>query len=121
MQETENQERKTEDVKSPDPAPQAKTAAAPAADAATADENALPESDHPYADNEDQTWEYEEEGAANGVVITFDEQTETESGYDYIYILDEKGEEVGKYSGKELAGAHIAVPTAKFTIRLTSD
>ena len=44
-----------------------------------------------------------------------------ESGYDYIYILDEKGEEVGKYSGKELAGAHIAVPTAKFTIRLTSD
>lgn len=121
VQETENQERKTEDVKSPDPAPQAKTAAAPAADAATADENALPESDHPYADNEDQTWEYEEEGAANGVVITFDEQTETESGYDYIYILDEKGEEVGKYSGKELAGAHIAVPTAKFTIRLTSD
>jgi uncharacterized repeat protein (TIGR02543 family) len=81
----------------------------------------LPESDHNYANSLDQSWSYELEGATAGVLVTFDAQTATESGYDYIYVLDADGNEVGKYSGTELAGATVAVPTSKFTVRLTSD
>ena len=81
----------------------------------------LPESDHEYANSYDNTWSYTKDDAENGVVITFDEQTEVESGYDFIYILDANDNEIGKYTGKELAGASVAVPTAEFKIRLTSD
>ncbi|MCD8365699.1 MAG: InlB B-repeat-containing protein, partial [Clostridiales bacterium] len=85
------------------------------------EETALPESDHNYANSEDTTWSYTLEGATNGVYVTFDAQTKTESGYDYIYIYDGDDNEVGKYTGTELAGATVYVPTATVQIRLTSD
>ncbi len=81
----------------------------------------LPESDHPYANNEDKSWTYTLEDATNGVYVIFDEQTEVEDGYDYIYVYDGNGNEIGQYTGTSLAGATLYVPTASFTIRLTSD
>ena len=85
------------------------------------DENVLPESAHDYENNADQTWAYSLENANDGVVITFDAQTETENNYDFIYIMDGNGNTVGEYTGTALAGAKVAVPTSSFTIRLTSD
>ena len=89
----------------------------------TADDSTegLPESEHNYANSEDYTWSYTLEGATNGVYVTFDGETYTESGWDYIYVYDADNNEVGKYSGGTLAGGTIYVPTATFYIRLTSD
>lgn len=81
----------------------------------------FPESEHNYANNMDETWEYTLEGAENGIYVTFDEQTQTESGWDYIYVYDSADNEIGKYSGTELAGVTLYVPTATVKIRLTSD
>ena len=81
----------------------------------------LPESAHNYENNYDNTWSYTQEGATAGVVITFDEQTAVESNYDFLYVLDANDNQIGKYTGKELAGASVAVPTATFKIRLKSD
>ena len=81
----------------------------------------LPESDHNYANNMDQSWEYQAEGASNGAYVTFDDQTSTESGYDFIYVYDGNGNEIGKYTGTELAGKTLYIPTASLKIRLTSD
>ncbi len=85
------------------------------------EEAALPESDHNYANGEDTTWSYTVEGATNGIYVTFDEQTETESGYDYIYIYDGDDNLVGTYTGTALAGVTVYVSTATVQIRLTSD
>ncbi len=81
----------------------------------------LPESDHKYVPNFDHTWTYTVEGATNGIYLTFDDQTSVENGYDFLYILDGDGNEVGKFTGTELAGRTIYVPTATVQIRLTSD
>ncbi len=86
-----------------------------------AEEVQLPESEHDYASNEDRTWEYTAEGADNGVIVTFDEQTKTESGWDYIYVYDGNDNQIGEYSGTELAGVSLYVPTQTVKIRLKSD
>ncbi|MCU6761523.1 repeat [uncultured Roseburia sp.] len=85
------------------------------------DAPALPESSHDYDKNHDQTWSYTAENAANGVYVTFNKDTNVESGYDFIYVLDGNGNEIGKYTGTELAGKTVYVPTATVQIRLTSD
>ncbi|MGN0295314.1 MAG: InlB B-repeat-containing protein [Lachnospiraceae bacterium] len=81
----------------------------------------FPESDHNYANNTDETWTYTLEGGENGIYVTFDEQTQTESGYDFIYVYDGEDNEIGRYSGTELAGVTLYVPTATVKIRLTAD
>ncbi len=80
-----------------------------------------PESEHNYSNNEDESWTYTLGGAENGVYVTFDEQTYTESGYDYIYVYDGDGNQIGKYDGSSLAGVTLYIPTDTFTVRLTSD
>lgn len=82
---------------------------------------AYPESAHPYAANMDQSWVYAAEENVESLTVTFSEETKTQSNYDYIYIYDQYGEQVGKYSGTQLAGQAIEILGSAFTIRLTSN
>ena len=79
------------------------------------------QSAHPYSGNTDQTWYYTHPTAADSLDITFSNDTQTESGYDHIYIYDANGVEVGMYSGTLLAGQTVTVPGNQFSIRLVSD
>lgn len=90
---------------------------------ATPEETAsdLPQSNHDYDNGMDESWEYTVTGATNGIVVTFDSQTETENNWDFIYIYDGNDNQVGRYTGTALAGASVYVPTATVRIRLTSD
>ena len=88
---------------------------------ADSEETPLPESEHPYANSYDNTWSYTADNAENGVYVTFDDQTETEKGYDFIYISDADDNQIGKYSGTSLANSTVYVPTSTVKIRLTSD
>lgn len=78
------------------------------------------ESNHPYANNMDETWILNKPGAQS-VAVTFSSDTYVESGYDYIYIYDATDALIGKYTGKELAGKRIVVSGDTVKIRLTSD
>ncbi len=80
-----------------------------------------PESIHPYAANTRKTWNYTHKTAADSLEITFSGNTETESGWDYIYIYDGDGNQIGKYSGIQLAGRTVTILGNSFSIRLTSD
>lgn len=82
---------------------------------------AYPESEHPYSNYMDQTWLYTHPKAVGSLEVKFSSDTQTESGYDYIYIYDAVGLQVGKYSGTELAGRTIVVQGNSFSIKLTSD
>lgn len=53
--------------------------------------------------------------------VTFSADTATESGYDYIYIYDAHDNEIGSYSGMELAGQTINIVGNSVKIRLVSD
>ena len=78
------------------------------------------ESPHNYDNSCTDVWSYKLDGASS-LNVTFDAQTELEDGFDYLYILDGSGKEVGKYTGKELAGKTIQVTGDTVKIRMASD
>ena len=78
------------------------------------------ESAHPYENDTDEKWTIHKNNAKR-IAVVFSDKTETESGFDYIYIYDKDNEEIGCYSGTELAGKRIVVQGDTVTIRLTSD
>ncbi len=79
------------------------------------------QSAHPYSSNMDTTWVYTHPTAADSLEITFSSDTETESNYDWIYILDGNGNQIEKQSGTALAGKTVTVPGNVVKIKLTSD
>lgn len=60
------------------------------------------ESAHPYSDDSDKSWTIYKKNATR-IAVVFSDSTETED-CDYIYLYDKNGEEIGNYSGTELAG-----------------
>lgn len=82
---------------------------------------AYPESAHPYVANTDQSWVYAAEENVESLTVTFSDETKTQSNYDYIWIYDQYGTQIGKYSGTQLAGQTIEIMGSAFTIRLTSN
>ncbi len=81
----------------------------------------LPASEHPYPDEFYGEWEYTDKYNFESLDVTFAPETETESYYDTITIYDKDGNEVGVYSGTELAGVTVNVPGNYFRIVLQSD
>ena len=77
-------------------------------------------SQHPYDNNADEQWTYTKKGAKK-LSITFSSETELEEGFDFLYILDKNGEQVGKYTGKELAGKTITVSGDTIIVKLETD
>ncbi len=80
-----------------------------------------PESEHPYANNSNITWTYTHPSEADKLIITFSDDTETESDYDEIYIYDANGSQVGVYSGTQLSNQSITIDGNSFSITLISD
>ena len=78
------------------------------------------QSPHDYPNNYDKTWTITREGAVK-IAITFSLETKTENNYDFIYILDKEGNQIGRYTGTALAGQTIKVESDVVKIRLTSD
>ena len=78
------------------------------------------QSKHNYDPNSSELWVYTQLGA-NKLSITFSEETSVEEGSDYIFIYDKDGNELGKYTGTELAGKTIEVEGDTVKIKLTSD
>ena len=80
------------------------------------------ESEHNYKNNtveELQGFSYDNDCVS--IDVTFSEDTDTESGQDFIYIYGENNTLIGKYSGSQLAGKTIRIPGNTFMIKLESD
>lgn len=78
------------------------------------------ESAHPYNVDSDESWIIYKKNATR-IAVVFSNSTETEANYDYIYLYDKNGEEIGKYTGTELADKKITVLGDTVKIRLVSD
>ena len=78
------------------------------------------ESAHDYAVNCTDYWAYTIKDAVS-LNVTFDAQTNMEDGFDYLYIYDADGKEVGKYTGTSLAGKTITVNGNTVKIKLATD
>ena len=79
------------------------------------------ESPHNYSNNSSDIWIYTAPASQNELTITFDERTEVEEDFDYIYLLSGDGTEVGKYTGTQLSGKTIKIPGNTVKIKLVSD
>ena len=79
-----------------------------------------PESPHNYSNYMNKTYSFSYSGATE-LILKFSSSTRFESGYDYLYIYDSDGSQLGKYSGTQLSGTTIRVPGSSFTLKLTSD
>ena len=78
------------------------------------------ETEHEYSRYMDETWIYTIAGAGQ-LFITFHEKTKLENDYDFLYIYDGDGNEIGMYSGQELAGATITVPGDTVVLHMVTD
>lgn len=78
------------------------------------------ESAHPYNDDFDDSWTIYKKNATR-IAVVFSDSTETVVDCDYIYLYDKNDEEIGEYSGTELAGKKITVLGDTVKIRLVSD
>ena len=78
------------------------------------------ESPHNYPDNCNDFWVYTIPGAEK-LLVTFDAQTKIEDGFDYLYAYDAEGNQVGEYTGTELAGKTITIPSDTVRLKLVSD
>lgn len=78
------------------------------------------ETSHNYSNNMDKIWQYAAP-EASGIQLTFDGRTEFENRYDKLYILNQNNQELYSYTGKELAGKTITVPTNLVKIRVVTD
>jgi len=78
------------------------------------------ESAHNYPNNFSDSWIYSQSGASS-LTLVFDERTSLESGFDYLYLYDGSGQEVGKYTGTELAGKTVLINGDTVRIKLVSD
>ncbi len=78
------------------------------------------ESTHDYTNNNTDSWYYKVDGA-EALLVTFDTQTMIEEDFDFLYIYDAEGEEVGVYTGDALAGQTIKVNGSAVKIKLATD
>ena len=79
-----------------------------------------PYTEHDYRNNADETYYYTN-AEASSLELYFSKETKTEKDYDIITIYDGCGDEVGSYSGDELAGAKVVVDGPSFSVRLKTD
>ena len=79
------------------------------------------ESPHKYENNCSDYWVYLTEDEGNALQVTFDQRTEVEDGFDYIYIYGADGTEIGRYTGTQLSGATVKIPGKTVKIKLVSD
>lgn len=86
-------------------------------------DGSLPESDHPYADNENRQWSYTLAGNPAAIDVVFDFSTAVEDNYDFIYITGKDGSDVNgsPFTGTALAGQTVRVTGDTVVIRLVSD
>lgn len=82
---------------------------------------ALLESAHDYLPNTDDTQTYTVTGSPSHIKLTFSSLTYTEPDKDYIFISDGEGNSCGVFSGDELAGRELIIPSDTVSIRLCSD
>ena len=86
----------------------------------TKDSSMYPDTVHDYTNNTDETYHYVN-ARASSLELLFSNSTKTEKDYDIITIYDGYGNEVGSYSGDELAGAKVLVDGPSFSVRLKTD
>jgi hypothetical protein len=84
--------------------------------------NPLPESPHPYNNNQDQTWVYTYPGYCTAIGLTFDGQTKVASG-DNVHVTDAYSSPApgSPFSSTTLAGQTVYVPGTTARVRLVSN
>ena len=78
------------------------------------------ESPHNYENNCTDYWVYSILNAEK-LFVTFDEKTIVEEDFDFIYLYDANGKEIGIYTGTQLAGKTIEIIGNTVKIQLISD
>jgi hypothetical protein len=84
-----------------------------------------PESAHPYNNYANTVYRYTvpEVSDTSMISVTFDPETNVESGYDYIHVMDGDGNPItgSPFTGTSLAGQTVIVPGGTVELLLVSD
>jgi len=78
------------------------------------------ETAHPYSNNANQSWIIECDGAES-ITLTFHEDSETQTLYDYLYVYKRDGSYVRRYSGSNFGGTTITVDGDYIRLNFTSN
>ena len=78
------------------------------------------ESPHPYANNCSDIWVYTLKDAEK-IEVTFSQETMLEEDFDYLYLFDKDKNQIGKYTGQELAGKTVTITGDTVRIQLSTD
>ncbi|BBF44040.1 hypothetical protein lbkm_2728 [Lachnospiraceae bacterium KM106-2] len=78
------------------------------------------QSSHKYENNLNKSWIYTD-SRATALTVSFSKECMVEEDYDYIYLYDGAGLEIGKYTDDELAGKVIQVTGNTIKVVLKTD
>lgn len=78
------------------------------------------QSTHPYTDDLNRLWIYQNNNAET-ITIAFSDETSFEDGFDYLYIYDNNDKLIGKYTDKSLAGKTITILSTGFKLLFKTD
>ena len=81
---------------------------------------AYPESAHEYTNNLNTSYSYSVPNA-NSLELRFSSKCQTEKDFDIVTITDANGKTVGSYSGDELSGKTVSVPTGSVKLSFVTD
>jgi hypothetical protein len=77
-------------------------------------------SSHNYDNDTDFIWSYTKNGARS-LSVTFDKRCSVENNFDFLYVYDGDGNQIGKYTGTALAGKTLEVSGDTIRIKLVTD
>ncbi|MBR2732031.1 MAG: hypothetical protein IKD72_08630, partial [Clostridia bacterium] len=86
----------------------------------TADASTYPESPHNYSNDEQYRYHFTYPGATQ-LTLHFSPDCELENNFDYLYLYDGSGAQIGKYTGTVLKNKTVTVPGDSFSIKMTTD
>ena len=78
------------------------------------------ESPHNYENNCNDKWVYTVENATK-LTVVFNQNTNIEEDFDFLYIYNKNNNQIGKFTGTELAGKSITIDGDTVKIKIVSD
>lgn len=85
-----------------------------------ADRSLYPETPHSYGNSQEYNYTFSYPDTRK-ITLKFSDKCKFENGYDYLYLYDGNGSQIGKYTDLDLRSKEVVINGDSFSIKVTTD